>query len=64
MFLFQICCSDVKFVFPDPLFRGCAETVYQFDVGCHRQLQAVELTPGRTSANVEIYLCFCNDDKW
>jgi hypothetical protein len=37
--------------------------VYQFDNGCHRQLQAVELVAGRSSANVEIYLCFCNSDQ-
>ena len=51
------------FSFSAPLFRGCAETVYEFDPGCHRQLQSVDLIPGRSSANVEIYLCFCNGDK-
>jgi hypothetical protein len=46
-----------------PVFRGCVETIYQFDPGCHRQLQSVDIIPGRSSANVEIYMCFCNSEK-
>jgi len=55
--------KDYQFILPVPIFRGCVETIYQFDAGCHRQLQPVDLVPGRSSAKVEIYLCFCNTEK-
>jgi hypothetical protein len=45
-----------------PLFRGCAEAQYAFAPGCNRELQAVQIVQGRRSVDVEILLCFCNEE--
>ena len=44
------------------MFRGCADAQYAFDPGCSRELQAVQVVIGKKSVDVEILLCFCNDD--
>ena len=46
-----------------PVFRGCADTIYAFDPGCNRELEAVQIIQGKRSVDVEILLCFCNEDN-
>ena len=49
--------------FTEPVFRGCADAQYAFAPGCNRDLQSVQIVIGKKSVDVEIYLCFCNDEK-
>ena len=49
--------------FAAPVFRGCADAQYAFDAGCNRELQAVQVTQGKRSVDVEILLCFCNEEN-
>ena len=46
-----------------PLFRGCANATFAHDQRCSRELQAVQIIWGKKTVDVEIKLCFCNDDK-
>ena len=49
--------------FTVPLFRGCANATFAHDQRCSRELQAVQIIWGKKTVDVEIKLCFCNDDK-
>merc|ERR1712083_493111 len=46
-----------------PVFRGCADAQYAFDTGCNRELEAVQIIQGKRSVDVEILLCFCNEEN-
>ena len=46
-----------------PVFRGCADAQYAFDAGCNRELEAVQIVQGKRSVDVEILLCFCNEEN-
>lgn len=46
-----------------PVFRGCATSKYKHDEGCDRELEAVQIKEGQKSQDVEVMLCFCNEDK-
>ena len=45
------------------MFRGCADAQYAFDTGCNRELEAVQIIQGKRSVDVEILLCFCNEEN-
>ena len=53
----------ISFYFSVPLFRGCANATFAHDQRCSRELQAVQIIWGKKTVDVEIKLCFCNDDK-
>ena len=46
-----------------PVFRGCADSQYAFDAGCNRELEPVQIVQGKRSVDVEILLCFCNEEN-
>lgn len=62
LFLFCIL-TEFFSTFTEPVFRGCADAQYAFAPGCNRDLQSVQIVIGKKSVDVEIYLCFCNDEK-
>ena len=47
----------------EPIFRGCAGALFQHDHACTRELQAVNIVAGRSSVDVEVHLCYCNEDE-
>jgi len=45
-----------------PTFRGCAATTYPHDVKCDRVQQAVTVVENSRSVDVDVKLCYCNDE--
>jgi len=46
----------------DPVFRGCAGNFFPHDEKCTTQQQAVTIVEGKKSVDVEVELCYCNED--
>ena len=46
-----------------PVFRGCAGALYEHGSSCNREMQRVEVVPGKPKVDVEVYLCYCTGDK-
>merc|ERR1719318_1116105 len=46
-----------------PIFRGCAGAKYEHGTKCKRELQRVQVTPGKPRVDVEVYLCYCTGDE-
>ena len=65
--IFFFLCENSKLIYfiisLVPLFRGCANATFAHDQRCSRELQAVQIIWGKKTVDVEIKLCFCNDDK-
>jgi len=55
--------SEATYDQQDARFRGCAEAKYQHEAKCARELQAVQVVAGKKSVDVEVLLCYCNDDQ-
>lgn len=45
-----------------PVFRGCAGAKYEHGTKCKRELQRVEVVPGKPKVDVEVFLCYCDGD--
>jgi len=46
----------------DPVFRGCAGNYFPHDQKCTTQQQAVTIVEGKKSVDVEVELCYCNEE--
>ena len=51
------------FPFSDPEFRGCADAQYVHENKCVTEIQAVTVIDNQKHADVEVELCYCNEDK-
>ena len=47
----------------DPEFRGCADAQYVHENKCVTEIQAVTVIDNQKHADVEVELCYCNEDK-
>ena len=48
--------------FIDPEFRGCAAVNYEHEAKCSRETQAVTIIDNQKHADVDVELCYCQED--